>query len=426
MLLFLSLLMPASLHAMVGVASQLPAPGSFASSRALASSTVCSILEPLLPTDLGCSCASAESGVGGSATCSLSTPAVEIIASMGVPSITFQAGAEALPCGDPASAKVHASVTIPGFAELPDVIKTAINTIAEDSTKGLSIEDDELVFSQEVKAGEEYIVDVPFYSLAFASFDFRMLMTVKGNVGGFTIEQSVDMCIKFGEGEAEVELCGADLPTCNNNWADSAEQAMCIASGFFDFHAAFKSPPYEVLEFTGAFTNVCSAGGSGGGSNPAEEYEIEAAFTADGEIGDFTDAKKTEIADVFATASGVAANDITVNVAAASVRISVTMPVTGESEATALVDTLENGIMKNPYNLNEAFASTTIGGSAIESVSTVKTTKKGGDGGGLGGGAIAGVVIGVLCALSILGAGVYLKMRSASDDDAQKASGASI
>ena len=92
MLLFLSLLMPASLHAMVSVPSRLQAQGSLASSRTLASSTVCSILEPYLPTDLGCSCASAESGVGGTATCSLPTPAVEIIAVpfVGVPSITFE------------------------------------------------------------------------------------------------------------------------------------------------------------------------------------------------------------------------------------------------------------------------------------------------------------------------------------------------
>jgi len=160
------------------------------------------------------------------------------------------------------------------------------------------------------------------------------------------------------------------------------------------------------------------ASDSGGSTQAEEEYEVEAVFTAEGEVGDFTDAKKTEIANVFATASGVAADVITVKVAAASVRISVTVPVTGESAATALSDTLDDGIMKNAIKLNEAFASTTIGGSAIASVETVKKAKKGaGDGGGMGGGAIAGLVIGLLAALAIIGAGVYVKMRSAASSD---------
>jgi len=452
MLLILSLLMPAfhamvsppfeSLHAMESVPSRLQAPGSLASSRTLASSTVCSILEPYLPTDLGCSCAPAESGVGGTATCSLSTPEVEIIAVpyVGVPSITFEVGAEALPCGVPASAKVHGSVTLPNVNELPPDIEAVLNTIIADHANGLSIDGEKLVFSKEVKAGEEYTVDVPFYQVAFASFDFRMLLTVKGNLGGFTVEQAVDMCIKFGggdvEGALEIVLCGANLPTCTD-WDDnmagkqaaasaavasgSALATMCLASGFFNFHTAFKSPPYEVLKFTGTFTDICSAvpaSDSGGSTQAEEEYEVEAVFTAEGEVGDFTDAKKTEIANVFATASGVAADVITVKVAAASVRISVTVPVTGESAATALSDTLDDGIMKNAIKLNEAFASTTIGGSAIASVETVKKAKKGaGDGGGMGGGAIAGLVIGLLAALAIIGAGVYVKMRSAASSD---------
>lgn len=335
---------------------------------------------------------------------------------------------------------MHASATLPGVTELPPDIEAALNKIIADHANGVSLEGDKIVFSKEVKAGEEYTVDVPFYQVAFASFDFRMLMTVKGNIGGFTVDQAVDMCIKFGggdvEGALEIVLCGANLPTCTD-WDDnmagkqaaasaavasgSALATMCLASGFFNFHTAFKSPPYEVLKFTGTFSDICAAepARDSGGSTPAEEeYQVEAVFTAEGEVGDFTDAKKTEIANVFATASGVAADVITVKVAAASVRISVTVPVTGKSAATALSDTLENGIMKDSIKLNEAFASTTIGGSAIASVETVKTAKQGaGDGGGMGGGAIAGLVIGLLIAFVIIGAGVYIKMRSAASNN---------
>ena len=50
-------------------------------SLVLASSgPVCTVMTPLLPVGLGCSCVDADSGVGGTSTCPIKTPAVPLFA----------------------------------------------------------------------------------------------------------------------------------------------------------------------------------------------------------------------------------------------------------------------------------------------------------------------------------------------------------
>jgi hypothetical protein len=133
-------------------------------------STVCGIVEPFLPEALGCSCAPAESGVGGTSTCEKSSPAVTFsygsISYTLVPSITFSMGAEVLPCGDPASAAIHASISIDGT--IPQAIQDQINALVEASDSGLAYSHDAgtntLTIDKSVEAGSSTDIDIPIAS----------------------------------------------------------------------------------------------------------------------------------------------------------------------------------------------------------------------------------------------------------------------
>ena len=138
-------------------------------------STVCGIVEPFLPEALGCSCESTTraSGVGGWSTCTKTSPEVTLVSEtslnpwVGFPAVTFSMGAEVLPCGDPASAAIHATISISG--SIPQAIQDQINALVETSGSGLAYAHDDgtntLTIEKSVASGAEAEnIDIPFAS----------------------------------------------------------------------------------------------------------------------------------------------------------------------------------------------------------------------------------------------------------------------
>ena len=106
-------------------------PGVVLASSASSSGPVCAVMSPLLPEALGCSCVDAASGVGGTSACPMTIPAASMTPMPSTPEITFSMGASLLPCGTPASASAHGSITLtlPEGTSLPDDMETTINAV---------------------------------------------------------------------------------------------------------------------------------------------------------------------------------------------------------------------------------------------------------------------------------------------------------
>jgi len=187
----------------------------------VAASTVCSILDDFLPTDLGCSCEAAASGVGGEATCSQTTPGVDLYLAS-VPSIVVQIGTELLPCGDPAKASVHLSISLPSSITSSQSMMLMINTglMALNQQSGISAEidgGDTIKVEEAVEAGSETAIDLPIYALSSSyQVSLRINVALNGNIAGLSLESSVDMCLII----SDTSYCGADLPKCESPYQD--------------------------------------------------------------------------------------------------------------------------------------------------------------------------------------------------------------
>ncbi len=238
--------------------------------RLQSSGAVCSVLNPILPSALGCSCTDAPSGVGGSSSCSYTTPSFTVTylgqQVFNLPTVTIQLGAEVLPCGSPASAKIHGTVRLP--SGLPPAITSELNTLAGDS--GITFSGNTLSIEKGVEAGRSVSIKVPFYTASVASADLKLILTVSGNIDSLTVTQSVDLCLTKG-GQ---EFCGANLPTCTSSDSYSgalktAIDALCLATGNFDFKAALQNPPKQFMEITHNFANICPAGSGAGAAAAA-------------------------------------------------------------------------------------------------------------------------------------------------------------
>jgi serine/threonine protein kinase len=81
---------------------------------------------------------------------------------------------------------------------------------------------------------------------------------------------------------------------------------------------------------------------------------VTTAFTASGDVSDFTPSKKEDIKTVFATAAGVDPSVVTVTVTSASVLITVAIALSSPAAATTAVSTLSTGILANQGSLAAA------------------------------------------------------------------------
>jgi hypothetical protein len=144
---------------------------------------------------------------------------------------------------------------------------------------------------------------------------------------------------------------------------------------------------------------------------------VTTAFTASGDVSDFTPSKKEDIKTVFATAAGVDPSVVTVTVTSASVLITVAIALSSPAAATTAVSTLSTGILANQGSLAAALQAA-VPSIVVQAIVTapVITSVTSGPGtaivpltspsAGLSGGGIAGIVIAI--AVVVLGCITYL------------------
>jgi len=209
----------------------------------VAASAVCDIMNPLLPSSLGCACEAAASGVGGTSTCTQTTPSIGLGVTT-IPSFTMQVGTDLLPCGDPAQAGAHVSVSLPSevtsSTSMMATLDLALEQLSAQSGIEAKIEDGAIKVEQVVEAGQTVPIDLPLFGWGSYGIFVRILVTLNGDISGLSLESAMDVCGKA----STKEYCGADL-------AD-------LIYGY-DLSQLIGSPPWEMIEMSAtAFEDACA------------------------------------------------------------------------------------------------------------------------------------------------------------------------
>lgn len=342
-----------------------------AESASTSSGPICTIMNPLLSTALGCKCTDADSGVGGTSACPLTIPAVpllpgvakvctvgvcspEVIA-LAVPAMTFSIGATVLPCGTPASASVHGSIVI----DLPAGTPTAALELAINGVSGLSVSVASskltIAIEKSVKAGEgKTTIPIPLATGVVAQIG----LTVTGTVASLTVAETLDICATAG-GKS---YCGADIATIPGVGSTAAK--------------ALGNPPWELGKITAGFKDACKEAAASAPVS-ALKYKVATSFTMSGSISDYGSSEpmysgphdpvvKMKIRNVLAAASPLTHSefDFDITLTAGSVLVTAEIKASNKAAANKLSTALTNGILASSTKLESALAaggiSTTI------------------------------------------------------------------
>jgi hypothetical protein len=384
-----------------------------AESASTSSGPICTIMNPLLSTALGCKCTDADSGVGGTSACPLTIPAVpllpgvakvctvgvcspEVIA-LAVPAMTFSIGATVLPCGTPASASVHGSIVI----DLPAGTPTAALELAINGVSGLSVSVASskltIAIEKSVKAGEgKTMINIPLATGVVAQIGLtvyarstpphsprpspppsppppsppppsRHLLTIArtsppshrtGTVASLTVAETLDICATAG-GKS---YCGADIATIPGVGSTAAK--------------ALGNPPWELGKITAGFKDACKEAAASAPVS-ALKYKVATSFTMSGSISDYGSSEpmysgphdpvvKMKIRNVLAAASPLTHSefDFDITLTAGSVLVTAEIKASNKAAANKLSTALTNGILASSTKLESALAaggiSTTI------------------------------------------------------------------
>jgi len=260
-----------------------------------------------------------------------------------------------------------------------------------------------VAIEKSVEAGKEETIDVPFSTGAIASANFRIILTVNGNVDSLTLELAADMCLKLNE----MELCGGLIPTCTDsddfsslgdqaNVAKGLANTFCTASGNFNMNKAFGSPPYEFLQLSAiSFADICSPGAT-------VVNVITFKATIAGTVDDFDEeAFKTNLASGLV---GIQPTDITVSAAPGSVVVT--------SEIVTSVAAVADSTMAYLAAANETSLTDLLQVTVTAVEPPSQTSSAGGSTSGGGPGGILGGIFGTLGALAAIAA-VYVFFKKA-------------
>ena len=344
-----------------------------------------------------------------------------------LPTVTLRLGAEVLPCGSPASAKIHGTVTLPANVDdLPDPLPSQLRTLA--SEQGITLSGNEIGIEKGVAAGRSESIKVPFFTAAAASADLKLILTVSGNIDSLTVTQSVDMCLTAGVPRISgsgwsisFEFCGADLPTCTDGNRGSVTgtnvervtKALCLASSNYNFKAALQNPPINLMTMTHNFANVCPSPpspASSSSSSASTRTTVEFALTIDETVSSFDAAKIDTLKNNLASRmAGISASDISVTVAAGSVVVTVTITTTSATAAVAASTYVTS--------TDVSTLTTHLGVGTIQSKTAPTTTVVGG---GMGGGAIFILIVLILIAVCAAAAAVWYFKKKPEERKATK------
>jgi len=258
------------------------------------SGPVCLVINPIVEQLQGpspfpiCSCEDSDSGLGGTAECTVSVPTdqsvvivpaveksgciaattltpetcdVNAAPAVVLPPISFRIGTEVLPCGNPASAGVHGAVTIPGTAinvsALLPIINEAISQAGSPTMDGVSVSQDKsnnlmITIEKVASAAQGVRVDLPVFIYSGFQMSFRLTVTVGGDADSLSMNTAIDLCAT------------STIPGSPELWPSA------VQLGNVGLVALLGNPPYEMFQLSAtSFTSACSAG------SPRRSSEIE-------------------------------------------------------------------------------------------------------------------------------------------------------
>ncbi|KAL1499798.1 hypothetical protein AB1Y20_012483 [Prymnesium parvum] len=392
-----------------------------------------------------CSCEPTESGIGGTASCSMENEPVVVGSFTVLQKIKFDIGAVFAPCKTPAEAKVSASLTVPN--NLPEFITTQIQEAADQYTEGTILKfdaaDGKISIEEGVTAGASTAVLFPVFGVKmsvgalgltvgvdFTSF-FKLIVAVEGSVDNLNVKVSVDSCMKVN---SRGPYCGEQIPNCKEyncgsdcTGVNADIQSMCNILAY-DFNSLFASPPYKILQGAHDFGSICPSlptPGSSSGQEIQETYKVSSAVVTSGTVAEYTDEVKEAIASKIATLLGVNPSKVSVTVVPASVKITIEVDFGTDKDAadkgtSKLGGTIGEvrGCDAGTCDAVSSFFSTTLYNVTVVSVDAAATLNKqhGSDGGSaMDAAVIAGIAIACITGVCLCALGCVILMKKKSN-----------
>ena len=224
---------------------------------------------------------------------------------------------------------------------------------------------------------------------------------------------------EFPEDECDDGLCQISLPSCVDRAQCPDEPTTCAGAQLY-FATGGCAASCTNTDFVSVVGTLVPLYPALAGCTRQAPIIVTTAFTASGDVSDFTPSKKEGIKTVFATAAGVDPSVVTVTVTPASVLITVAIAFSSPAAATTAVSTLSTGILANQGSLAAALqaavpsivvqaivtAPTIAAGSAVQiQIPTSNRTA------GMGTGGYVGIALAVFFTLGCIFGGVVLALR---------------
>jgi hypothetical protein len=129
--------------------------------------------------------------------------------------------------------------------------------------------------------------------------------------------------------------------------------------------APFPSSPSPLV-----IEGVASAALSSGGGSPQESatYKVVTAFTASGDVQDYTTAKAAAIKSVLAGAAGVSTEEVHLSFTSASVLITAEIAMADEATAESMSSALAAGVLATPEALEKALSEGGVAGVTVAKI----------------------------------------------------------
>ena len=158
---------------------------------------------------------------------------------------------------------------------------------------------------------------------------------------------------EFPEDECDDGLCQISLPSCVDRAQCPDEPTTCAGAQLY-FATGGCAASCTNTDFVSVVGTLVPLYPALAGCTRQAPIIVTTAFTASGDVSDFTPSKKEGIKTVFATAAGVDPSVVTVTVTPASVLITVAIAFSSPAAATTAVSTLSTGILANQGSLAAA------------------------------------------------------------------------